>query len=122
MKKVKWGGVKIEEEKIYSLAYADDIVILSEKEEEMRSMIERLERYLEKKNLELNVGKTKIMRFRKGGGRWKKRVWKWKGRDEWGTESTHKKKGKKSSSSNETSMGNRKEKVWRRLGKKDMDV
>lgn len=33
--------------KIYTLAYADDVVLLVEKEEEMRSMMERLEGYLE---------------------------------------------------------------------------
>lgn len=32
----------------------------------------------ERKKLELNVGKTKIMRFRKGGGREVKRDWRWK--------------------------------------------
>lgn len=45
----------------------------------MRSMIIRLEDYLEKKELELNVEKTKIMRFRKGRGEEggeKKRDWK----------------------------------------------
>lgn len=46
----------------------------------MRSMIVRLENYLEKKGLELNVEKTKMMRFRKGGVRIKKRDWKWKGK------------------------------------------
>jgi len=34
----------------------------------MKSMVERLEGYLEAKGLELNIKKTKIMRFRKGGG------------------------------------------------------
>jgi len=52
---------------------ADDLVLMADKEEEMRSMIERLEKYLEGKGLELNIGKTKIIRFRKGGGRRKKR-------------------------------------------------
>lgn len=33
---------------------------------------------MERKKLELNVGKTKIMRFRKGGGREVKRDWRWK--------------------------------------------
>ncbi|EZA58505.1 hypothetical protein X777_14664 [Ooceraea biroi] len=41
-------------------------------------MIERLERYLERKNLELNVSKTKILRFKKGRGRLNKRKWRWK--------------------------------------------
>jgi len=80
MEKVKWGGVKVGGRKVYSLAYADDIVLLAEEEEEMRSMIERLEGYMERKKLELNVNKTKIMRFRKGGGRVGKKEWRWKGR------------------------------------------
>lgn len=46
----------------------------------MRSMMERLEGYLERKKLELNAGKTKIVRFRKGGGRMAKKTWKWKGK------------------------------------------
>lgn len=41
-------------------------------------MIVRLEDILERKELELNVEKTKIMRFRKGGGRIEKRDWRWK--------------------------------------------
>lgn len=31
-------------------------------------MLARLERYLDRKKLELNMGKTRIVRFRKGGG------------------------------------------------------
>ena len=38
-----------------------------EREEEIESMMRRLEGYLEDK-LQVNVGKTKMMRFRKGGG------------------------------------------------------
>jgi len=54
-------------EKIYSLAYADDVILIAENEGEMRSIVQRLERYIEKKKLELNEKKTKIMRFRKEG-------------------------------------------------------
>lgn len=43
-------------------------------------MIERLERYLERKGLELNVGKTRIVRFSKRGGRLGKVDWRWKGK------------------------------------------
>lgn len=68
------------EGKVFTLAYADDIV-LAEKEEEMKCMIARLERYLEEKKLELNMGKTKVMRFRKGGERVKKWEWIWKGKE-----------------------------------------
>ncbi|XP_011883922.1 PREDICTED: golgin subfamily A member 6-like protein 22, partial [Vollenhovia emeryi] len=45
----------------------------------MRSMMERLERYLDRKGLTLNSGKTKIMRFRAEGGRRKEIDWRWKG-------------------------------------------
>lgn len=41
--RVKWEGVKIGGERVYALAYADDIVLVAEEEGEMRSMMERLE-------------------------------------------------------------------------------
>ena len=44
-------------------------MLLAEEEDEMRSMMERLEGYLDKKGLELNARKTKIIKFRKRGGR-----------------------------------------------------
>lgn len=49
---------------------------MAEKKGEMRSMMKRLEGYLEKKGLALNVNKSKVMRFRKGGGKMKKVDWK----------------------------------------------
>jgi len=80
MGKVRWGGVQLGGGRIYSLAYADNIVLLAEEEREMRSMIERLEVYLERKSLELNVEKTKVMRFKKEGGRIAKKDWRWRGK------------------------------------------
>ncbi|KAL6416429.1 hypothetical protein ACFW04_013486 [Cataglyphis niger] len=59
----RWGGIKLGGMKIYTLAYADDVVLIAEKEEGMRNMIGKLEGYLEKKGLELNVGKSKILRY-----------------------------------------------------------
>ena len=59
--------MKIREKRVCSLAYADDVVVLTEKEEEMESVMKRLERYFKEKKLKVNVGKTKMMRFRKGG-------------------------------------------------------
>lgn len=47
---------------MYTLAYTDVIVLLAE-EEGMRAMMVRLERYMKGKKLEVNVGKSKIMRF-----------------------------------------------------------
>lgn len=37
---------------------------MTEEEDEMRSMLKRLEEYLDKKELEVNTNKTKIMKFR----------------------------------------------------------
>ncbi|KAL6419260.1 hypothetical protein ACFW04_013990 [Cataglyphis niger] len=78
MSREGWGGVKLGEMRIYILANADDVVLIAEEEDGMRSMIERLEGYLEKKGLELNVGKSKILRFRKGGERKRNVSWRWK--------------------------------------------
>lgn len=60
--------IKINREKIYSLAYTDD-VLLAEEEEEMRAMMKELQKYLREKGLELNVSKSKILRFKKGRNR-----------------------------------------------------
>lgn len=44
------------------MLHTDDIVLLTEDEEGMRSIIGRLEKYLERKELELNTNKTKVIR------------------------------------------------------------
>lgn len=41
-----------------------------------KRMTERLEGYLDRKRLVLNVGKPKVMRFKKGGGKMKKTEWR----------------------------------------------
>lgn len=40
MSRVKWGGVRVGGSRLYSLAYADDIVVLAGDEEQMRDMME----------------------------------------------------------------------------------
>lgn len=80
MQRVRWGEIKLEGNRVCTLAYADDVVLLAEEEGEMRSIIERLERYVDGKGLELNVEKTKVLRFREGGGRMSKVNWWWKGK------------------------------------------
>jgi len=80
LKKGGWGGLKVGGRKVYTLAYADNIAMVAE-DEEMKGMMGKLEGYLDERGLELNAEKTKIMRCRKGGGRWKKVNWKWKSRD-----------------------------------------
>ncbi|XP_018370076.1 PREDICTED: uncharacterized protein LOC108765728 [Trachymyrmex cornetzi] len=59
MGKVKWGVVKVAGEIVYGLAYADDIVLLAEDEGSMRSLLEKLEGYVDRKGLELNIDKIK---------------------------------------------------------------
>lgn len=80
MGKVKWRGIRLEGEKVLRLMYTNDIVLFAEDERSMRSMLWRLEEYLDRKGLVLNTRKTKVMRFRRGGGRIKKARWFWKGR------------------------------------------
>ncbi|KMQ82463.1 rna-directed dna polymerase from mobile element jockey-like protein, partial [Lasius niger] len=79
MEKGRWGGLKLKDGKICTLMYVDDIVVMAEEEHGMKALVSRLERYLDRKGLKLNVEKTKVMRFRKGG-RKKKIDWRWKGK------------------------------------------
>ena len=75
---VKLGGG----ERVYTLAYADDVAVLAEDEEGMKGMLGKLERYVDGKGLQVNLGKAKVMRFRRGGGgRWKSVKWRWKGKE-----------------------------------------
>lgn len=63
---------------MYSLEYAEDVVLIAEEEKGMRCMIMKLKEYLRKKELELNVKKSKVVRFIKGERREKKMEWWWK--------------------------------------------
>lgn len=80
MTRGRWSGVRLGETKIYSMAYADDMVLLTKEEDEMRTMLARMERYIDKKRLEVNV-KTKIMIFSRGKGRRKRVKWMWEGKE-----------------------------------------
>ena len=75
-----WGGVKLGERRVYTLAYADDVAVLAEDVDGMKGIIGKLEKYVDGKGLQVNVGKTKVMRCRRGGGRWGKVIWRWKGK------------------------------------------
>lgn len=59
------------EESVFTLSY-DNMVLIAEGEDKMRNIINRLESYMDKKELEVSVEKAKIMRFKKGEGerRW----------------------------------------------------
>ena len=51
--------------RIYSLAYADDVVLVAEDERGMKLMMKTFEEYVKEKDLTVNVRKTKMMCFRK---------------------------------------------------------
>ena len=58
LRKGKWGGVRVGQKRICTLAYADDVVVLAEREEQMDSMIRRLEGYFQKKKTRGQCGKN----------------------------------------------------------------
>ena len=68
------GGVMIGKRKLFSLAFADDLVILATSEEEMKDMIKAVHRYAKTKQLTINDDKSKILKFSKGSrkskGKW----------------------------------------------------
>ena len=51
--------------RIYSLAYADYVVLVAEEERGMKLMMRTFEEYVREKDLTVNVSKTKMMCFRK---------------------------------------------------------
>ena len=54
-------GIKIARRNINNLRYADDITLIAESEEELKSLLMRVKEESEKVGLKLNIQKTKIM-------------------------------------------------------------
>ena len=54
-------GVKIAERNIKNLKYTDDITPMAESEEELKNLLMKVKRRVEKVGLKLNIQKTKIM-------------------------------------------------------------
>ena len=54
-------GIKIAGRNINNLTYADDITLMAESEEELKSLLMKVKEESEKAGLKLNVQKTKIM-------------------------------------------------------------
>ena len=76
MRKEQTGGVTIGKEKFWTITYADDMVLLAKSEEELKGMMRRFKKYLERKNMLLSIEKSKILVFEEGRGRKRKREWK----------------------------------------------
>ena len=54
-------GIKIARRNIKNLRYADDITVMAESEEELKSLLMKVKEENEKVGLKLNIQKTKIM-------------------------------------------------------------
>ena len=54
-------GIKIARRNINNLRYADDITLMTESEEELKSLLMKVKEESEKVGLKLNIQKTKIM-------------------------------------------------------------
>ena len=54
-------GIKITRRNNNNLRYADDIILLAESEEELKSLLMKVKEESEKTDLKLNIQKTKIM-------------------------------------------------------------
>ena len=54
-------GIRIAGRNISNLRYADDITLMAESEEELKSLLMKVKEESEKVGLELNIQKTKIM-------------------------------------------------------------
>ncbi|XP_051161831.1 uncharacterized protein LOC127281899 [Leptopilina boulardi] len=65
MRKRGKGGVILRNGRIYTLAYADDVVLMAEDENGMKLLMNEFEKYVREKDLRVNVEKTKVLRFRK---------------------------------------------------------
>ena len=54
-------GIKIARRNINNLRYADDITLMAESQEELKSLLMKVKEESEKVGLKLNIQKTKIM-------------------------------------------------------------
>ena len=54
-------GIKIARRNINNVRYADDITLMAESEEELKSLLMKMKEESEKVGLKLNIQKTKIM-------------------------------------------------------------
>ena len=54
-------GIKIAKRNINNLRYADDITLMAESEEELKSLLMKMKEESEKVGLKLNIQKTKIL-------------------------------------------------------------
>ena len=56
-------GIKIAGKNINNIKYADDIILMADTEEELKSLLMKVKEESENVGLKLNIHKTKIMAF-----------------------------------------------------------
>ena len=65
LRKGQAGGIVVGERKVWSLTYAVDIVLMADREEELKEMLKRFKKFLKEAELELSTEKAKIVVFEK---------------------------------------------------------
>jgi predicted nucleotidyltransferase len=58
-------------DKIWSLSFVDELVIVAKSEREMKEMVKSLGKYVRKKKLEVNVEKTRKRKSEENEWKWK---------------------------------------------------
>ena len=61
MQNARQAGIKIARRNINNLRYVDDTTLMTESEEELKSLLTKVKEESEKAGLKLNIRKTKIM-------------------------------------------------------------
>ena len=74
-------GLTLDQLSIYLLMFADDAVIFSDSIDGLQSSLNNLESYCLKWNLKVNVDKTKIVVFQKGGNLIRNEKWTYNGEE-----------------------------------------
>lgn len=74
------GGLALSSERVWTIAYEDDILVLAKNRVALLGMMDTLGRFLRKRDLILNADKSKIVVFNKES-REKMEKWKWKNKD-----------------------------------------
>lgn len=76
LRKGQVGGIVVGERKVWSVTYADDIVLMADREKELKQMLKRFEKFLKETELELSTEKTKMVVFEKRKNKKRQRKWK----------------------------------------------
>lgn len=74
------GGVKLGNVRIWTLAYADDMVLIAKNRKAILDMMNTLKRYLGDRRLILNTKKTKVLVFNRKRNE-KVENWRWEGKE-----------------------------------------